>query len=219
MNSSANCHFYEYTVAPSRAVPMDKEPHHNVLFKNEFVEVIRATIAPGESELFHTHFHDSAGVELAKDRSTEQLLGKPEGAPSTSQAGDVSADSLPEGRPFTHRNRNVGDTPIDLIDVELLQRPALPSAYIAAPVAAENPSARVYNWVLAPGATSAMHTHKRPYVIVAATPLQLRMSAPDGQSITERVNLEDFYWVDSKVTHSLTNEGEAKGQIVEIELK
>ena len=100
-----------------------------------------------------------------------------------------------------------------------LQQPKQPSGSVAAPVAAENASARVYNWMLAPGATSAMHTHERPYLIVAATSMQLKMTAPDGQSFSERVKPGDFQWVDSKVTHTLTNEGEAKGQIVEIELK
>jgi mannose-6-phosphate isomerase-like protein (cupin superfamily) len=103
--------------------------------------------------------------------------------------------------------------------VELLQRPARPSASVAAPVAAENASARVYNWMLVPGAASAMHAHERPDLIVAATSMQLKMTAPDGHSFTERVKPGDFHWVDSKVTHSLTNEGETKGQIVEIELK
>jgi quercetin dioxygenase-like cupin family protein len=108
---------------------------------------------------------------------------------------------------------------MDVFDVELLQRPALSSTSVAAPVAAENASARVYNWVLAPGATSAMHTHKRPYLIVAATPVNLKMTAPDGQSFSEKVNPGDFHWVDSTVTHSLSDEGTVEGQIVEIELK
>jgi hypothetical protein len=29
----------------------------------------------------------------------------------------------------------------------------------------------------------------------------------------------DFHWVDSKVTHTLANDGAAEGQIVELELK
>lgn len=200
------------------ASPMDKEPHHHVLFKNEFVEVIRASLLPGESTLFHTHFHDMAGFDLVTSTTTEQLLGKPEGPPATSHAGELSADPCIDC-PMTHRVHNVGSGLMDGFYVELLQRPALPSAYIAAPVAAENSSARVYNWLLAPGATSVMHSHERPYVIVAATPLRLKMSAPDGKSLTENVKAGDFHWVDSKMTHSLTNEGSVEGQIVEIELK
>jgi mannose-6-phosphate isomerase-like protein (cupin superfamily) len=56
-------------------------------------------------------------------------------------------------------------------------------------------------------------------VIVAATPLQLKMTAPDGRSSTEHVKAGDFHWVDSTVTHTLTNEDAVEGQIVEIELK
>jgi hypothetical protein len=41
-----------------------------------------------------------------------------------------------------------------------------------------------------------MHTHKRPYLIVAATPLNLKMTAPDGQSFTEKLKPGDFHWVD-----------------------
>ena len=150
--------------------------------------------------------------------TTEQVTGEPEGSPSISHVGEVSADTCTHC-PMTHRIHNVGSAPMDVFDVEFLQQPSHPSDSVAGPVAAENASARVYNWVLSAGATSAMHTHKRPYLIVAATPLQLKMTAPDGQSFTEHVKAGDFHWVDSIVTHTLTNEGVAEGQIVEIELK
>jgi mannose-6-phosphate isomerase-like protein (cupin superfamily) len=204
--------------AQQAPVPVDQEPHHHVLLKNEFVEVIRATIPAGESTLFHIHSHDRAGFALVTSTSTEQLLGKPEGLPEKDQAGEVYTESSAEG-PTIHRVHNVGSGPLDVFDVELLQRPRQPSASVAAPVAAENASARVYNWVLAPGATSAMHTHERPYLIVAVTPLHLKMTAPDGKSFADEVKPGDFHWVDAKVTHSLTNEGQTAGQIVEIELK
>jgi quercetin dioxygenase-like cupin family protein len=198
-------------------VATDEEPHHHVLFKNEFVEVIRATLQPGESTLYHTHSHDSAGFEFVASTTTEQLFGKAEGPSETSHPGEVSADSLNE--PITHRVHNVGSGPMDVFHVELLRRPAQPSARAAAPVAAENASARVYNWILAPGTAAPMHTHERPYLIVAATPMHLKMTAPDGRSLLEEVKPGDFHWVGAKVTHALANEGIVEGQIVEIELK
>src|SRR5437763_8266346 len=173
------------TVAP------DQEPHHYVLFKNEFVLVIRGTLQPGESTLYHTHSHDMADVELVASTTTEQLLGKGEGTPETSHPGEVSADSLKE--PFIHRVRNVGNGPMDVFHVEFLQRPAQPSVRAAAPVAAENASARIYNWILAPGTAATMHTHERPYLIVAATPMHLKMTAPDGRSLSEEVKPGDFH--------------------------
>jgi quercetin dioxygenase-like cupin family protein len=105
-----------------------------------------------------------------------------------------------------------------VIDVEFFRRPEHPSEAAAA-VAAENPSARVYNWTLAPGATSALHTHERPYLILAVTPMQLKMTGQDGTSMTHEVKAGDFHWIDMKVSHSLTNAGTSEGQIVEIELK
>jgi len=73
--------------------------------------------------------------------------------------------------------------------------------------------------VLAPGATSAMHIHVRPYLIVATTGFTLKMNSPDGQSFTHELKRGDFHWVDTKVTHTLANAGASEGQIVEVELK
>ena len=108
---------------------------------------------------------------------------------------------------------------MDVIDIELLHRPEPPSASAAGPVAAENPSVRIYRWVIAPGTTTAMHTHTRPYLIVAVSPMQLNMTAPDGQSRTEQLKAGDFHWVNVGITYSLANESSTEGKIVEFELK
>ncbi len=64
-----------------------------------------------------------------------------------------------------------------------------------------------------------MHTHVRPYLIVATTGFTLKMTAPDGQAVSHDVKRGDFHWVDTKVTHTLANAGTTEGQIVEVELK
>ena len=202
----------------SAPVPIEEEPHHHLVLKNDYVQVFHTTVAPGESTLFHVHLHDNAGVELSTRTTTDQLLGKSEGAPSVSRAGEVFANSRLQG-PTTHRVHNVGSTTMDVIDVEFFQRPEHALATAAAPVAAENASARVYSWVLAPGAVSAMHSHERPYLIVAVTPMHLKMTAPDGRSFTDDVKPGDFHWVDAKVTHTLENAGTTPGQLVEFEMK
>jgi quercetin dioxygenase-like cupin family protein len=199
------------------SVPVEQEPHHHVLLKNEFVIVIRATLQPSESTLYHKHSHDIADVELASSSTTEQMFGEKEGPVETSHTGDVSADSLDQ--PITHRVRNVGVGPMDILHVEFLQRPAQRSSRVAGPVAAENTSARVYNWIIAPGTSTPMHSHERPYLIVAATSMRLKMTAPDGRSLSEEVKPGDYHWVDAGITHTLANDGLAQGQIVEIELK
>ena len=198
-------------------VPVEQEPHHRVLLKNDFVIVMRVNLPPGESTLYHTHSHDRAAIDLAHNAITQQKPGGIEGSPSYSKPGDVLAFTLDS--PFTHRVKNDGSGMMDLIDVEFLQRPKQPAGSAAATVVAENPSARIFRWTIAPGTVSPMHAHERPYLIVATTAFKLKMSAPDGRSLSEEVKPGDFHWVDAKVTHSLANEGNTPGEIVEIELK
>ncbi|HKV61123.1 MAG TPA: hypothetical protein VJO16_04365 [Candidatus Acidoferrum sp.] len=213
--------FASYLLAAQEAsapVPVEDEPLHHVALKNDSVVVIHLVLPPGERTLYHIHTHDRIAIPLSSTSITQQVFGEKEGSPSTSEAGTFSALTLP-GSSYTHRVHNVGANPYDVLDVELLNRPQTPSTVTAAAVAAENPSARIYNWALAPGATLAMHTHARPYLIVAVTGFTLKMTAPDGQTLTHEIKGGDFHWVDTKVTHTLANAGTASGQILEVELK
>lgn len=205
-------------MAQQAPVPVDQEPHHHVVLKNDYVVVMRVNVPPGESTLYHTHSHDRASVNLSDSTIARQEPGKPEGPREETKPGNVSAAALGSA-PYTHQVKNVGTRMFDVLDVEFLQRPKQPSAPAAAEVAAENPSARVYRWILAPGAVSTMHTHQRPYLIVSATPMMLKMTAPDGQSSSHEVKAGDFHWIDASVAHSLANAGSTEGQILEIELK
>jgi quercetin dioxygenase-like cupin family protein len=198
-------------------VPVEDEPHHHTILKNDSVVVLRVKLLPGESTLYHTHSRDRMSVYLLDAAIAEQKPGELEGKPSPRKPGDVAATTTNEL--FTHRVHNVGGADFEVLDVEFVQRPTEASATAAAKVEAENPSARIYKWTLTPGATAAMHTHERPYLIVSATPLVLKMTGPDGKSVTHEVKAGDIHWVDTKVTHSLINEGATAGTIVEIELK
>jgi quercetin dioxygenase-like cupin family protein len=199
-------------------VPVDEEPHHHTVLKNNSVLVMRVTLREGERTLYHIHSHDRVSVELSNCSISQQNLNEPEGPSTPTKPGDLSAPAV-GATPMIHRVHNFGPGSFDVLDVEFLQRPQQPSAAEAAAAAIENPSARVYRWTLAPGATSGMHTHVRPYLIVAVTKMPLKMTAPDGQSSSHELQAGDFHWIDSKVTHALTNEGSGEGQIVEVELK
>jgi quercetin dioxygenase-like cupin family protein len=203
--------------AQQSPVPVEEEPHHHLVLKNESVIVLRVELLPGESTLFHTHLHDRVAVDLSDATITRQKVGEADSAPEVTKPGDVAASE--SNGPYTHRVHNAGTVEFEVLDVELLHRPATAPGSAAAKVEAENPSARVYKWTLAPGATSEMHTHERPYLIISATPLVLKMTDPEGKSFTHEVKAGDVHWVDAKVTHSLANEGKTTGQIVEIELK
>jgi quercetin dioxygenase-like cupin family protein len=199
-------------------VPVEQEPHHHVVLKNDSVLVTHVVIPPGEITLYHTHSYDRAAIHLTNNMVSFQQPGQPESEQMPAKIGEISA-STRQGNPLTHRVRNAGPGPFEVIDVEFLQRPAQSSGTAAATVAAENPSARIYNWVLASHTSSAQHTHDRPYLVVATTALKLKMTGNDGKSSSHEVKAGDIHWVDSKVTHTLTNDGATAGQIVELELK
>ncbi len=199
-------------------VPVDQEPHHRMLLRNDYVEVMRVTLPPGESTGLHTHSHDGVAVRLAPATITMDVPGEGLRGPLEMHPGDASVQSYAR-QPFTHRVNNVGPTPFDVLDVELLKRPEGPAVEALATPAAENDGARVYSWRLAPGSATPQHVHRRPYLIVAATPLQLRMQAPDGGAFEHAVAAGDVHWVDVPVTHVLVNRGDAAGVMVEIELK
>jgi quercetin dioxygenase-like cupin family protein len=198
-------------------VPVEQEPHHHTLLKNDSILVMHVTIPEGERTLYHIHSRDRVAIELSHSNISQQNLNEPEGTAGATKPGDLSAPASSLA-PVTHRIHNVGPGPFDVLDIEFLRPPGKITTP-AAPVAIENRSARVYKWVLAPGATSAVHTHYRPYLIVAVTSMPLKMTAPDGQSSSHEIQTGDFHWVEASVTHSLTNEGTKEGQIVEVELK
>ena len=206
------------TQEASAPVPVEQEPHHHLVLKNDNLLVLRVILQPGESSLYHVHSVDDVAVWLGNTSAAQQLPNEPESAPVEQKPGNITLRTLRE-TPFTHRVHNVGKGLFDVLDVEILQRPEHPSSAVAGPVAGENPSARVYKWTLGPGGATPMHTHERPYLIVAATGFNLKMTAPDGQSAAHEIKPGDFHWVTSKVTHSLANAGTGEGQIVEIELK
>jgi beta-alanine degradation protein BauB len=199
-------------------VPVEQEPHHHTVLKNDYVLVMHVSVPEGERTLYHIHPHDRMSVTLSSTNISQQKLDESEGPSAPTKPGDISAPTV-GATPWIHRVHNFGPGSFEVLDVEFLQRPQQASSAVAGPVAAENPSARVYQWRLAPGATSKMHTHERPYLIIAVTEMPLKMTAPDGQASSHEIQAGDFHWVDGKVTHSLTNEGTMEGQIVEVELK
>jgi quercetin dioxygenase-like cupin family protein len=205
--------------AQNTPLPIEQEPNHKLLLHNDFVELFRVTLPPDGRTLYHTHSRDRATVELSNTSITQQTFGGSENAPTTIHPGDFSVTDVSAVGPYSHRVHNLGPGTFDVLDIEFLQRPEKPSEATTVPAAGENPSARAYHWSLAPGAQTPEHTHHRPYLIVAATPMELKMTTPDGQLMTHEIKAGDFHWVDTQVTHTLVNAGTTPGEIFEFELK
>ena len=204
--------------AQESAVPVEDEPNHKTVFKNAYVQAFRVTLEPGKTSLMHAHAHDDAAVRLSNATVAADSPGKPVGPPEPVSPGFVSARDN-EAKATTHRVHNIGTTLFDVVDVQVIGRPPGPATQPLSEPAAENSKMRVYRYELAPGASTSSHAQTRPYLHVAATDSNLRMTSPDGQSVEHRAKTGDMQWVDMAVTHSLTNQGSDKAIAVEFELK
>lgn len=203
--------------AQDTVVPVEREPNHRTVFKNQWIQVFRVKLAPGQASLMHIHAQDDAAVRLDSSTSVNQPLGQPEAPPGTAAPGNVSARSN-ESTPTIHRVRNVGATLFDVVDVQALARPEGPEAPPIVAPTRENSRMRVYRYELGPGARAAEHTHTRPYLLVAATPIRLETSGSGGRR-TEALKPGDFRWFTGPMTHTLGNKGTGSGIVVELELK
>jgi hypothetical protein len=149
--------------------------------------MIHVALPLGERTLYHSHTRDRIAIDLSAASIKQQKMNEPEGPATPTKPGNISALTLTDAS-YTHRVHNVGTAPYEVLDIEPDHRPTIPSPEAAAPVAAENPSARVYSWVLAPGASSPMHTHMRPYIVVSVTP----MNAPWAVERNRRASVPDI---------------------------
>jgi hypothetical protein len=99
-------------------VPVELEPHHHVVFENQYVRVLDVLFQPGEIALYHTHSLDNLSIQLSDALISQQPLGETwKNQPV--KDGDVGFRSA-TSHPYTHRVGNVGSTPFHVLDIEIL---------------------------------------------------------------------------------------------------
>jgi hypothetical protein len=99
-------------------VPVEQEPHHRVVFENQYVRVLDVVVGPGETTLFHRHSIDNVPIILTDADNKTQFADK-DWAPTPAKAKSVGF--IPgEAKPYVHRISNQGKTAYHVIDVEIL---------------------------------------------------------------------------------------------------
>jgi quercetin dioxygenase-like cupin family protein len=99
-------------------VPVEMEPHHHVVFQNQYVRVLDVLFPPRDPSLFHTHSNDNVSVQLSGDKTHAQLMGGDWGPPTAVVPGEVAFHKA-LGQPYTHRVGSAGTQPFHVIDVEI----------------------------------------------------------------------------------------------------
>jgi quercetin dioxygenase-like cupin family protein len=149
-------------------VPVEREPQHHPVFRNDIVSVLDVRLPPGYASRFHTHAHDNVSVRIATGPLRIDTL-TARGTPQTAEVGRVAFNAA--SPPYTHRVVNVGSAPIHILDIEVLATTPTPVAGVTDDLARhegviDNDRVRAMRIVLPPGATMAAHTHRRGWLEV-----------------------------------------------------
>lgn len=140
-------------------VPVDQEPHHKVVFKNDFVRVVDATFPAGYVTLNHAHDVDNVAVTISTGREGTASPGTP-GRAGFSKGG------------YAHRVTNSGAGIMRFIDVEVLKTDRPGSAAAQLPnhtLETENDRVRIYRVKLNPGESIPSHAHPAGWIEVHVT--------------------------------------------------
>ena len=138
-------------------IPVDQEPQHRIVLKNDFVRVVDAAFPPGYVTLRHAHDLDNVTVTI-----------------STGTQARPGRASFAKGG-YSHTVTNSNAALMRYINVELLKSDHPGSAAAQLPnhaLETENDRTRVYRVKLAPGEELKAHSHPAGWleVIVAGGP-------------------------------------------------
>jgi quercetin dioxygenase-like cupin family protein len=103
---------HEVSTDPSDASASDPR----VILENDRVRALRRVLAPGESTSMHTHALRGVAVPVTAGRLE---VSTPEGAARSVEMKPGAVLWIEQGT--THRLKNVGDTPVEIVDIELKQ--------------------------------------------------------------------------------------------------
>jgi len=99
-------------------VPVEQEPHHHVVFQNQYVRVLDVLFPPGDPSLFHTHSNDNVSVALSGDLTKSQVMGGEWSEPVKVVLGQLAFHKA-KGQPYSHRAGSAGTQAFHVIDVEI----------------------------------------------------------------------------------------------------
>jgi len=197
-----------------------------VKIDNDVVRILRVVDAPHQKSALHRHelnrvmvYLDAGDMEIIYEDGHKEKQHWKAGQVAWSQAG---------GR---HTSENVGSSPLRIVEIEL-KKPAPAAAPVRKreldPLAIdpkhnrllfENGQVRVFRSWREPGAAEPMHEHAgagRATVLLADLDGVVKLA--DGTTSELRGSAGDVFW-SGPVTHSTTNRGSKKSEVIVVEVK
>ena len=108
-------------------VPVENEPHHHLVFENEYVRVFKVEVAPHEATLVHRHKRDYVVVTIGDAEVTNAAVGK-EPKKWNFKDGDVTFLEASGEKSFAHKAVNEGGKPFVNYTIELKKNRLMPNA-------------------------------------------------------------------------------------------
>jgi len=108
-------------------VPVENEPHHHLVFENEYVRVFKVEVAPHEATLVHRHKRDYVVVTIGDAEMTNAVVGK-EAKKWNFNDGDVTFLEATGEKSFAHKAVNDGNKPFVNYTIELKKNRLMPDA-------------------------------------------------------------------------------------------
>jgi hypothetical protein len=99
-------------------VPVENEPHHHLVFENEYVRVFKVEVAPHEATLVHRHKRDYVVVTIGDAEVTNAVVGR-EPKKWSFKDGDVTFLEATGEKSFAHKAVNESDKPFVNLTIEL----------------------------------------------------------------------------------------------------
>jgi hypothetical protein len=97
-------------------VPVTLEPHHHLVYANQYAQVLNVVINPGETFLFHRHALDHVAIEFEDADLMRQTAGK-DWVPGPAKFGHADFGAAYK-TPYVHRVKNVGVNTLHVLDIE-----------------------------------------------------------------------------------------------------
>jgi hypothetical protein len=202
-------------VAQSPAVMIDHEAKHHLVFANDWVRVLDVIVPAGDSTLYHVHSNDYVFVTFGD----VALKAQAQGAEKTDLVlanGEVRLTTAP----ITHRVLNPSSRQFHNLTIELLKASGAPLAPgTAGEVVLDNARVRVERIVLEPGQSSARHEHRTPGLDVGVSVGTVDVINTGGATDHVAYAPASYHWNGAPRTHTLTNVGRTRVEILEIEWK
>ncbi len=197
-----------------------------VKIDNDVVRILKVVDTPHQKSALHRHeynrvmvYLDAGDMQIINEDGHQEKQHWKAGQVAWSQAG---------GR---HTSENIGSSPLRIVEIEL-KKPAPAASPVRKreldPVAIdpkhnrlsfENSQVRVFRSWREPGAAEPMHEHVGAgRATVLLTDLDGVVKLTDGATSELRGSAGDVFW-SGPVTHSTTNRGSKKSEVIVVEVK